>query len=121
MACTVISIEKPAARRHPSTASWTVRLERPVARAALHLAHRPRMAEEGVPGRDGAPVLARLVVAASSMQPGNPRAESLAQAGPARAALDRLEDSGIGTGPLSPFDALVRSRGLAPVVATLER
>jgi RND superfamily putative drug exporter len=54
-------------------------------------------------------VLAALVVAASSIQLGNPRADSLAHAGPARAGLEKLEDSGIGTGPLSPFDALVRS------------
>jgi putative drug exporter of the RND superfamily len=54
-------------------------------------------------------VLAALVVAASSIQLGNPRADSLAQAGPARVGLENLEDSGIGTGPLSPFDALVRS------------
>jgi len=54
-------------------------------------------------------VLVALVVAASTIQLGNPRAESLAQEGPARAGLERLQDSGIGTGPLSPFDALVRS------------
>jgi RND superfamily putative drug exporter len=54
-------------------------------------------------------VLAALVFAASSIQLGNPRADSLAQSGPARAGLDRMHDSGIGTGPLSPFDALVRS------------
>jgi RND superfamily putative drug exporter len=54
-------------------------------------------------------VLVALVAAASTIQLGNPRADSLAQAGPARAALEQLEDSGIGTGPLSPFDALVRS------------
>jgi putative drug exporter of the RND superfamily len=54
-------------------------------------------------------VLAALVVAASTIQLGNPRADSLAQAGPARAGVDKLQESGIGTGPLSPFDALVRS------------
>ena len=54
-------------------------------------------------------VLVALVVAAFSIQLGNPRADSLAQAGPARLGLEKLEDSGIGTGPLSPFDALVRS------------
>ena len=53
--------------------------------------------------------LVALVVAASSIQLGNPRANSLAQAGPARAGLEKLQESGIGTGPLSPFDALVRS------------
>ena len=54
-------------------------------------------------------VLVALVVGASTIQLGNPRADSLAQAGPARAGLEQLKDSGIGTGPLSPFDALVRS------------
>jgi RND superfamily putative drug exporter len=53
--------------------------------------------------------LVALVVAASTIQFGNPLAGSLAQAGPARAGLDKLEESGVGTGPLSPFDALVRS------------
>ena len=54
-------------------------------------------------------VLGALVVAASSIQLGEPRADSLAQSGPARAGLEKLEQSGIGTGPLSPFDVLVRS------------
>jgi RND superfamily putative drug exporter len=56
-----------------------------------------------------AAVLAVLAVAAFSIQLGNPRAESLAQAGTARAAFERLEGSGIGSGPLAPFDALVRA------------
>ena len=56
-----------------------------------------------------AAALGALVVAAASIQLGNPRADSLAQEGPARVGLEKLEDSGIGTGPLSPFDALVRS------------
>jgi RND superfamily putative drug exporter len=54
-----------------------------------------------------AAILGALLVAASTIQFGNPRANSLAQHGPARIALDNLNDSGIGTGPLSPFDALV--------------
>ena len=54
-------------------------------------------------------VLAALVIAAASIQLGNPRADSLANGGPARAGLDKLETSGLGTGPLSPFDVLVRS------------
>jgi RND superfamily putative drug exporter len=65
-------------------------------------------------------VLAGLVFAASSIQLGNPQAESLAQAGPARAGLDQLEKSGVGTGPLSPFDTLVHSGDPAPLAATLE-
>jgi RND superfamily putative drug exporter len=63
--------------------------------------------------------LAALVVAASTIQFGNPRANSLAQAGPARVALDDLNESGIGTGPLSPFDALVRSAEPDEVAAAL--
>ena len=54
-------------------------------------------------------VLAALAVAALSIQLGNPRAESLGNEGPARAGLENLQNAGIGTGPLSPFDALVRS------------
>ncbi len=53
-------------------------------------------------------VLGGLVFAASTIQLGNPQADSLAQSGPARVGLDQLEGSGIGTGPLSPFDSLVR-------------
>jgi putative drug exporter of the RND superfamily len=64
-------------------------------------------------------VLAALVIAASSIQLGNPRADSLANAGPARAGLEKLENSGIGTGPLSPFDALVRSGDPEAVAAAL--
>jgi putative drug exporter of the RND superfamily len=61
-------------------------------------------------------VLAALVIAAFTIQLGNPHADSLAQAGPARAGLENLKSSAIGTGPLSPFDALVRS-GDAEAVA----
>jgi RND superfamily putative drug exporter len=63
-------------------------------------------------------VLGALVVAASTIQFGNPRATSLAQSGPARTALDNLNSSGIGTGPLSPFDALVKSGDPAAVAKT---
>jgi RND superfamily putative drug exporter len=64
--------------------------------------------------------LAALVVAATSIQFGNPRANSLAQGGPARVALDDLNASGIGTGPLSPFDALIRSGDAAAAVKAFE-
>jgi len=64
-------------------------------------------------------VLVALVVATSTIQLGNPRADSLAKDGPARAALEQLENSGIGTGPLSPFDALVRSGDAGEVAAAL--
>jgi len=64
-------------------------------------------------------VLAGLVLAASSIQLGNPRAESLAYGGPAQAGLEKLQDAGIGTGPLSPFDALVRSGDPGAVAESL--
>jgi putative drug exporter of the RND superfamily len=65
--------------------------------------------------------LVALVVAAFSIQLGNPRADSLAQEGPARAGLQKLADSGIGNGPLSPFDALVRSGDPEAIAAALAR
>jgi RND superfamily putative drug exporter len=66
-------------------------------------------------------LLVGLVLAALSIQLGNPRANSLANDGPARGGLESLEDSGIGTGPLSPFDALVRSGDPQAVAASLAR
>jgi RND superfamily putative drug exporter len=54
-------------------------------------------------------LLGALIVTASTIQLGNPRADSLAQSGPARAGLEQLERTGLGTGALSPFDVLVRS------------
>jgi RND superfamily putative drug exporter len=65
--------------------------------------------------------LGALVVAAASIQLGNPRADSLAQSGPARAGLETLEKSGIGTGPLSPFETLVRSGEPAGVARALAK
>jgi putative drug exporter of the RND superfamily len=64
-------------------------------------------------------VLGGLVFAASSMQLGNPQADSLAQSGPARAGLDHLRGSGIGTGPLSPFDSLIREGDPDAIARTL--
>jgi RND superfamily putative drug exporter len=55
-----------------------------------------------------ATALILLAVAASTIHLGDPRAESLAQSGTARGAFERLEEAGIGPGPLAPFDALVR-------------
>lgn len=66
-------------------------------------------------------VLAALVVTAASIQLGNPRADSLANAGPARAGLEKLQDAGIGTGPLSPFELIARSGDAGAVAKTLAR
>jgi len=68
-------------------------------------------------------VLLALVVAAANIQLGNPLAASLSNEGPARAGLEKLKDSDIGTGPLSPFDALVRSGdpgGVAQALAQVD-
>src|SRR3954447_9994438 len=65
--------------------------------------------------------LGALVAAASTIHFGNPRADSLAQKGQARLALDNLDDAGFGTGPLSPFDALVRSGNPTAIAAAFEK
>src|SRR5688572_22911177 len=62
-----------------------------------------------------------LVAAAATIQLGNPRADSLSQSGPARVGLENLQSSGIGTGPLTPFDALVRSGDPEAVAETLRK
>ena len=77
-------------------------------------------ATAGPPPAPRRPSWPRLVVAASTIQLGDPQAESLAQSGPARAGARQLERSGVGTGPLSPFDTLVRS-GDPGAVATSSR
>lgn len=64
-------------------------------------------------------LLAALIAAAFTIQLGTPRPESLAQTGPARAALVQLERSGIGSGPLAPFDVLVREGEPDHVAETL--
>ena len=66
-------------------------------------------------------VLAALVLAASQIQLGDPQADSLAQKGPARVGLEQLKDAGLGTGPLSPFEALVRSGNPENVAATIAK
>src|SRR3954451_25291107 len=55
---------------------------------------------------------------ATTIQFGNPRAASLAQERSARIALDDLTASGIGTDPLSPFDALVEKGDPVAVAKT---
>jgi RND superfamily putative drug exporter len=66
-------------------------------------------------------VLAALILAASQIQLGDPQADSLAQKGGARVGLEQLKDSGIGTGPLSPFEALVRSGDPDAVAASIAK
>jgi putative drug exporter of the RND superfamily len=62
-------------------------------------------------------VLLALVGVASSIRLGDPHAESLAQSGTARAGFEKLAAAGIGAGPLTPFEALVRGGDAAFEVA----
>jgi putative drug exporter of the RND superfamily len=64
-------------------------------------------------------VLLALAGVASSIQLGDPHAESLAQSGTARAGFEKLEAAGIGAGPLTPFEALVRGGDADAVAARL--
>jgi putative drug exporter of the RND superfamily len=52
-------------------------------------------------------VLVPLGVAALGLRLGEPPAAVLAQSGPAREALDRLEEAGVGSGVLTPIEVLV--------------
>src|SRR5829696_7587395 len=52
-------------------------------------------------------VLVPLCVAALGLRLGDPPAAVLAQSGPAREALDRLERAGVGSGVLTPIEVLV--------------
>ena len=52
-------------------------------------------------------VLVPLGVAALGLRLGEPPAAVLAQSGPAREALDRLERAGVGSGVLTPIEVLV--------------
>ena len=52
-------------------------------------------------------VLVPLGVAALGLRLGEPPAAVLAQSGPAREALDRLEGAGVGSGVLTPIEVLV--------------
>ena len=65
--------------------------------------------------------LGALAFAATTIQLGTPQADALGQSGPAGAGLQQLEDSGLGTGPLSPFDAVVRTGEPDAVAAALAR
>jgi RND superfamily putative drug exporter len=64
-------------------------------------------------------ILGALLIPATSIQLGTPRAESLSASGQARAGLDALVGAGIGPGVLTPFDALVRGADPAAVADDL--
>jgi putative drug exporter of the RND superfamily len=71
----------------------------------------------------GLAALAALLALASGMLLGLPEADSLAGSGRARAALETLERSGIGAGPLAPIEVLTpaeRADATARVLAGVE-
>ena len=55
------------------------------------------------------------------IQLGNPPADSLAKPGPPRAGLEHLQQSGIGAGPLTAFEVLVRGGDAGAVARKLAR
>ncbi|MFL5831714.1 MAG: MMPL family transporter [Solirubrobacteraceae bacterium] len=61
-----------------------------------------------------AAVLAALIVAATSLQPGSPNLNTLSKKGDARAGLVALEHSGIGAGALEPIEVLTPGAGGQP-------
>jgi RND superfamily putative drug exporter len=69
----------------------------------------------------GIAVLAALVAAATTIQFGNPAADSMSNHGDARAGLVALERSGIGAGSLEPIEALAPAAQAGPVAARFER
>ena len=65
-------------------------------------------------------VLAALLVAATDLHLGNADPDTIAKAGPAKAGLNALDDSGIGKGAIAPVETLVPERD-AVKVASAER
>ncbi|MEA2398948.1 MAG: hypothetical protein QOK25_2504 [Thermoleophilaceae bacterium] len=66
-------------------------------------------------------VLAALVAAASSLQPGLPNADTVAKKGDAKNGLVALERSGLGPGALLPHEALVKGGTSPDAVASALR
>jgi RND superfamily putative drug exporter len=69
----------------------------------------------------GVAVLVALLVAATTIQFGAPKADAMAQHGDARAGLVALERSGIGAGSLSPIETLSPTAQASRAVARFDR
>jgi len=67
----------------------------------------------------GLATLVALVVAASGMLLGLPKAETLADSGPAHEALAALERSGIGAAPLAPIQVLTSAEAAEETASVL--
>ena len=64
-------------------------------------------------------VLVLLLVVAAGIHLGDPQANALGKAGPAKTTLHTLEKAGIGDGVLTPFEVLVHGRNPAPIATRL--
>jgi len=64
-------------------------------------------------------ILGALLISATGMHMGNADPDTIAKAGPAKEALDQLDESGIGKGAIAPMETLV-SEADAAKVATAE-
>lgn len=69
----------------------------------------------------GVAILIALVGAATTIVFGQTQADALAKTGDAHVGLVALERSGIGVGPLSPFEILVQDRAAANLIRHLQR
>ena len=65
--------------------------------------------------------LGLLLIPALNLNPGDPSADSLSKTGDAHDGLVALEQSGIGTGPLTPIEVLVRSGDAQAAAANLRQ
>jgi len=69
----------------------------------------------------GVAILITLVGAATTIVFGQTQADALAKTGDAHGGLVALERSGIGVGPLSPFEILIQERAAANLIHHLQR
>jgi putative drug exporter of the RND superfamily len=67
----------------------------------------------------GLAVVIALAVVATGLNPGQPSVDALASSGHARDALTALERSGLGTGTLTPIEAVVPADGVAAATREL--
>ena len=65
-------------------------------------------------------ILVALLIPATTLYPGEPRPDSLAKSGDARAGLVALERSGIGPGALTPLDGIATGSASAAVSAAAQ-
>ncbi len=69
----------------------------------------------------GTAIVVALIIPVTSLRMGEPPAKSLAQGGPAHAALVELNDRGVPSGLVAPMEVLARPDSAQAIVARLDR